>query len=566
MGAVATPYRRRFEGDISLLFYQRSLVCLWMAIIFFCLFSALDYICCPQLFGLFTGYRVMYVLSCALVYLILRHPAGKRYVHKIMYCMMLLGAAVISLMAAALGGFASNYYVGILLMIAGAFSVLPLNVVQALLTGVSMYLVYMVIILLYTDGAEESSLRYALNNSFFFLSMVGVTTVQCYDDLLTQIKALRAQKSLRSLRRELVEQTDNLEEIVQQRVAELEESELKFKDLYNTITDMVIVIDADGIICQRNRAAAEMLGGADEKLLGHSWIPFICQENRENIGENVIDRLRQKEIVTGVQLCMQSAETEKIIEAELSGQEVDIEEGPPLYQLIIRDISPTKEMERRVLESKRLIDSSRQNAILGLARLAEFRDNDTGSHLERIREYTKLLAEDLAGESILKETITPTFIEDLYKSAVLHDIGKVGIPDSILLKPGRLTDEETALMRRHCEFGYRTLQWAEERSGRGSFLHMGQEVARAHHERWDGSGYPEGLRGTEIPLSARIVSLADVYDALTSSRPYKTAHTHEQARTYIVEQSGGHFDPLVVNAFVRLENQFKMLRMNMLLS
>ncbi|WP_051309237.1 HD-GYP domain-containing protein [Desulfogranum japonicum] len=566
MHTITAPLQQQYAGDIKLLFYQRSLVCIWMAIIFFSLFSILDFICCRQLYSLFTGYRVMYVLTCLLMYTVLKHPAGKRYVHEIMYCMMLLGATVISLMAAALGGFVSNYYVGILLMIAGAFSVLPLNVVQSLVTGVSMYLVYMLIVMLYVDEPGELAMRYALNNSFFFLSMVGVTTVQCYDDLFTQIKALRAQKSLRRLRGKLVEQTDNLEETVQQRMAELEESELKFKDLYNNISDMVIVIDADGIIYQRNKFAAEMLAGKDEVLLGHNWVSFICAENRETIGTDIIERLKHKEVVTNVQLCMQSAETKEIIEAELSGQEVDIEQGRQLYQLIIRDISLNKEMERQVLESQRLIDSSRQNAILGLARLAEFRDDDTGSHLERIREYTKLLAQDLARGATLEETITPLFIEDLYKSSVLHDIGKVGIPDHILLKPGPLTDEEMALMRQHCEFGYQTLRWAEDRSGRGSFLHMGQEITRFHHERWDGSGYPKGLCRDDIPLSARIVALADVYDALTSSRPYKAAHSHEDARKYIIEQSGAHFDPQVVNAFVRLENQFKILRMNMLLS
>jgi len=222
-------------------------------------------------------------------------------------------------------------------------------------------------------------------------------------------------------------------------------------------------------------------------------------------------------------------------------------------------------MERQVLESNQLIDTSRQAAIFGLARLAECRDDGTGAHLLRIREYTRILATELAEIPDLQHIVTRHFIEDLCLSSVLHDIGKVGIADAILLKPERLTEAEFETMKRHCEYGSIALSSAEKDSESLHFLRMGQEITRFHHERWDGSGYPSGLAGIEIPLSARIVALADVYDALTSSRSYKPAYNHEQARMLIVKESGSRFDPTIVNAFLRREQEFKASRKNLLL-
>jgi response regulator RpfG family c-di-GMP phosphodiesterase len=221
-------------------------------------------------------------------------------------------------------------------------------------------------------------------------------------------------------------------------------------------------------------------------------------------------------------------------------------------------------MERQVLESDQLLDTSRQTAIFGLARLAECRDMNTGAHLLRIREYTRILARELAGNPELKHIVTDKFIEDLCLSSVLHDIGKVGIPDTILLKPERLSELEFEAMKQHCSFGSSALASAEKDSDSLSFLRMGQEITLHHHERWDGAGYPNGLSGIDIPLSARIVTLADVYDALTSSRTYKPAYNHEQARTLIVEESGHRFDPAIVHAFLRKEQDFKAARRDLL--
>lgn len=206
------------------------------------------------------------------------------------------------------------------------------------------------------------------------------------------------------------------------------------------------------------------------------------------------------------------------------------------------------------------VQSARTATILGLAKLAEYRDEDTGTHLERIREYTRILAEELATRPEYKDYITEEYIEDIYNSAILHDIGKVGVSDAILLKPGKLTAEEFEIIKTHSTLGGDALRDVEAKIQGQTFLTLSREIAYYHHEKWDGSGYPEGLKGEEIPLSARIVALADVYDALTSKRSYKKAFSHQKARDIIVKDRGTHFAPDVVDAFMVLEEKFQRIR------
>lgn len=199
---------------------------------------------------------------------------------------------------------------------------------------------------------------------------------------------------------------------------------------------------------------------------------------------------------------------------------------------------------------------TRDVSVLALASLAETRDNETGGHILRTQHYVKVLAESLSSHADFKDRLDAETIDLLYKSAPLHDIGKVGIPDSILLKPGKLTDEEFIIMKTHAQLGADSLAVAEERLGSNSFLQFSREIAACHHEKWDGSGYPKGLRGDEIPLSARLMALADVYDALISKRVYKPAFDHGKAKSIILEGDGTHFDPRVVAAFLSCENDF----------
>ena len=227
-------------------------------------------------------------------------------------------------------------------------------------------------------------------------------------------------------------------------------------------------------------------------------------------------------------------------------------------------INKRKQAERDLLDSYRKLQNARMATILGLAKLAEYRDEGTGTHLERIREYAKIIAQELAKNIKYRNVITPDYIENIYQSAILHDIDKVGIPDAVLLKPDKLTDKEFEIIKRHTILGGDAIKAIEYRIEGRSFLEMGKEIAYNHHEKWDGSGYPAGLKGDEIPLSARIVALADVYDALTTERFYKRAYTHEKSSQIIIDLKAIHFDPAIVDVFLQLEDEFKRIRQELI--
>ncbi len=217
----------------------------------------------------------------------------------------------------------------------------------------------------------------------------------------------------------------------------------------------------------------------------------------------------------------------------------------------------TNLMVERIRRDTEEIKRTRDTTILTLASLAETRDNETGAHILRTQRYVKALAENLRDHARFSDDLNDETIELLYKSAPLHDIGKVGIPDAILLKPGKLTDEEFEIMKTHAEIGSDSLAVAENELGSNDFLGFAREIALSHHEKWDGSGYPKGLSGDDIPVSGRLMAVADVYDALISKRIYKPAFSHEKAMEIILEGRGKHFDPDIVDALVGREDTFK---------
>lgn len=215
------------------------------------------------------------------------------------------------------------------------------------------------------------------------------------------------------------------------------------------------------------------------------------------------------------------------------------------------------ELIYRIKASEKVISAQEnQTVIYALAQLTETRDIETGRHLERIGMYTKVIATELKNHPIYGETVTQQFINHLSLSAILHDIGKVGIEDAVLRKKGIYTEEERKTMQTHTIIGSDTIDKVADKYPFMGFLKMASEIARYHHEKWDGSGYPYGLKGLDIPLSARIVALADVFDALISERYYKPKYTFEESKRIILESSGSHFDPIIVEAFLKHESAF----------
>lgn len=216
----------------------------------------------------------------------------------------------------------------------------------------------------------------------------------------------------------------------------------------------------------------------------------------------------------------------------------------------------TNQMIKKLAKSNLQLLQTRDATIMALAGLAETRDNETGAHILRTKNYVKSMADHLQSHPRFKDFLNPSTIDLLYQSAPLHDIGKVGIPDRILLKPGKLDSDEFEIMKMHTVYGRDALQRAADGLEENNFLLFAQQIACSHHEKWDGTGYPKGLKGEEIPIAGRLMAIADVYDALISERVYKPAFPHEKARSILMEGRNIHFDPDILDAFLEIESKF----------
>lgn len=344
--------------------------------------------------------------------------------------------------------------------------------------------------------------------------------------------------------------------------ARLKISERNYIVLFDTILSSIIIVDPSGRILNCNYYA--------EKLYGYPWMDLVGKNFSEvfqvlngtqSIVEIIagVDRNRGHHVETDVPRRCRDGSI-KFTYASYSSLTSTTGETIA-YAIMERDLTERVRLEKKLQESFQQIRETQSGAVLGFARLTEYRDMDTGKHLERIREHTRVLATGLALLPKYADYITPDYIDDLCLSSVLHDVGKVGIEDTVLRKPGRLSPEEFEKVKLHARLGGEALKAVDSEINRESFLTIGKEIALSHHERWDGSGYPDGLRGEKIPLSARIVALADVYDALTSKRSYKAPLPHEEALRTIVSEKGTHFDPDVVDIFVQNRETFRRIQM-----
>lgn len=285
-------------------------------------------------------------------------------------------------------------------------------------------------------------------------------------------------------------------------------------------------------------------------------------------GYEVCERLKKSVVTSKIPIIFVTAMGEN--EDEARGFEVGGVDyiTKPISPLIVRARIQThlalydqnRELEKKAAERTREIVYTQEVTIYGMAVLAETRDNETGQHIMRTQYYVKALAERLMNTSKYRDYLDASRINLLFKSAPLHDIGKVGIADSILLKPEKLTVQEFNEMKKHTTYGRDAIIKSEQALGRKNttaFLTLAREIAYAHHEKWNGQGYPEGLSGHDIPLSGRLMAVADVYDALITKRVYKPAFPHEKAVAIITEGRGEHFDPDLVDAFVGIQDTFR---------
>ncbi|MBI5897383.1 MAG: PAS domain S-box protein [Desulfobacterales bacterium] len=341
-------------------------------------------------------------------------------------------------------------------------------------------------------------------------------------------------------------------------------SEEKYRTILEEMQDAYCEMDLKGTITFINPAACAITGYPRTELMGadiRRLSPAPALKGIAHYFQEILTTGRPGKPFS----CNLIARNGSTIFLEIISSLVRDKAGQPVgFRNVGRDVGERKRLEHDLFESHKHVQTARVATILGLAKLAEYRDEDTGTHLERIREYARIIARELARQPRYRGYITLEYIEDIYNSAILHDIGKVGVPDAILLKPGKLTREEFEIIKTHATLGGDALRAVEANIEGQTFLTLGKEIAYYHHEKWDGSGYPKGLKGEHIPLSARIVALADVYDALTSKRIYKEAFTHQKAVEIIVKDRGTHFAPDVVDAFMAHEEAFRRIREELL--
>jgi len=214
-------------------------------------------------------------------------------------------------------------------------------------------------------------------------------------------------------------------------------------------------------------------------------------------------------------------------------------------------------LDRALEERLHEIGSAQDSALLAIAALAEIHDNETTNHLTRVQHFVVALASHVRIHPHYCEVLTGEYLDLLGKAVTLHDIGKIGLPDRVLLKPGRFTPEEYEIMKDHTLLGFRAISHAERVLGKSPFLTMAREIALGHHEKWDGTGYPYGLVGEQIPLSARLTAIADVYDALVSHRVFKPSSSHESTVQIMWEGRESHFDPVLLDAFLEINDEFR---------
>jgi PAS domain S-box-containing protein len=339
----------------------------------------------------------------------------------------------------------------------------------------------------------------------------------------------------------------------------LKESEEKYRTILESIEEGYYEVDIEGYFVFGNDALSKILGVPKIDLRFMNFWDFLDEENAGLIYETFSECRRTGKSFKAFDCKFNIGGATLYIEASVALLRDSIGR-PSGYRGVLRDRTEKKKMEMDLLESYRKVHEARTATILGLAKLAEYRDEGTGTHLERIREYARMIAQELAMNPQYSGRIDQQYIDDIYQSSILHDIGKVGTPDALLLKPGELTKEEFDIIKRHTLMGGNAIKAIESKIEGKSFLAMGKEIAFNHHEKWDGSGYPRGLKGEAIPLSARIIALADVYDALTTKRFYKEAYSHDKAKNMIIELKGKHFDPEIVNAFLAVQDTFNRVR------
>ena len=553
-------YNEQFQQESRQLHHHRVYIILVIGISVMLLFTVLDSILAPAYFSEFLRYRLFAVCFGGLLLAVNHHDREQRRAWAIGLAWYLCAGVVILVMMHRLGAVTSPYYVGLLVIITFYTSLAPLTTAQTLISGFALVCIYLVS-MFFVDSLTDYQMLSLFSNLFFMICFVAIAATQSWADTTARERECLLRAAENDASRELSVQAEQLEEEVRQRSAEQMVSEKRYQLLFDAITDAVVLVSLKGEVLQANQAYLRNFGTEPHES-GMSLYTAVKEPGRQLLQSQLIEPIAAGQAISGYQTTLLTS-SQTLFAAEISGILLQRADKVIGLQLVIRDIGVRKQLEAALMASLDKVRHTENAAILALANLSEYRDINPGKHLERIREYCRLLASELSRRAEFAAEITPVYIQNLYQGAILHDIGKVAIADEILFKKTSLTTLEQEVLRNHTLTGGDVIKAMEEEAKGSGFLALAKNIAYFHHERWDGQGYPYGLQGGEIPLEARIVALADTYEELTASLELAVRLPHQQAMEHLVRSAGQQFDPVVVEAFVARQDDFDRIRMQL---
>ncbi len=550
-------YLELFRVESRQLHHRRVYIILLVGIGMMLLFSILDTISAPGLASEFLYYRLVAVGLCGLLIGTNYCDKGQRRAWLIGFSGYLSAGLVILLTIHQTGGLLSPYYVGLIVAMTIYTVIAPLTTSQTLISGfalVAMYLLSLVLV----ESLTHDQLMSLLSNLFFMVCFVFIVATQSWADTAARKQECMLRIAENEAAAVLARQADTLEDEVKRRSEEQQITEKRYRILYEAIADDVVLVTPQGAVLQANSSYLSHFSDGTVPARA-SFFNAVRTEDLGKVQAGLLDAFERGTPVAAWHLTLLSAQGCPI-DVEISGTLLQRGEKILGLQLVIRDIGIRKQLEEKLVTSLGKVRQTENAAILALVKLSEYRDRPAGHHLERIREYCKVLAAKLSCLREFRDVITDEFVQNLYQGSILHDIGKVAIADEILEKIGPLTEQEEQSLRHHTLFGGNVIKTMAEECGGSSFLSLAQNIAYFHHERWDGQGFPYGLRGVEIPLEARIMALADTYEGLTSPKDKENTMPHRQALGLIVESAGYQLDPVIVHAFVSVQEIFDGIR------
>jgi len=551
---------KSYLEELQELHHRRVYHILMASSVIMILFSLLDLLLVPELYREFLFCRMAGAASCLLLAVVNAFDRSKRYALGTGFASYICISLVILAMIYRMGGVTSPYYAGLILAMTVYAVLAPLTTRQTLGSGFLVVGLYTgTVLLAQADRPTEGFLLDLFANLFFMISVVFIIATQSWTDTRARWREFRLRVEENEAADQLAKEAEILEQEVIKRSREQSETEARYRLLFNQIADDVVLVTPEGEILQANRNFdRNYMDG--RPAAGRPFSEIVPKYQHDEIRAMFAEMLGSGDPVRNRQLLLIRRD-QTPVEAEVSASLLRRDHAVVGILLLIRDISVRRQMEQQLLTSLETRKKTETAAILALAKLSEFRDVSTSNHLERIREYCRILALELSRYEELQNVMTPTYIEDIYHASILHDIGKVSIPDMIGAQGRPVTEREHELVRRHAIVGGDVIRAMQEESKASSFLDMAKYIAYFHHERWDGKGYPYGLGGRQIPLAARIMTLADTYEEMTAATPDHPGRAgHEEAVEYIVANSGLQFDPMVVGAFTARQEEFKAIR------